>query len=456
MARNLTRNTKVYVSSQSVLGSCTNLNTWEIKVLDGYNFSQATTTEDITISEAGVAPTRGQKTFNVAVEPPEVTMSTYIRPYDNGTPLVDAPERILWASLAGSAFVIDGNGDMVVTTPGNGSAIEQTVSQMNIDFEESDSNELAKLTIWFHLENSTYRVDNVNLSSAEIDFAIDDIATIAWSGMGTAVTELSAADHATIAAWTAGTDYVAVPASTSDSFLRNKLSTMTLQNTEVEATALITALSATSGTTNTITDTGETFITDAIMAVGDYVRYSDDAFATWETRVIASFTEDTITIEGTFDTTPSTGQYEIYAAADLAGQNYTIAITGGSLTIENNMNFLTPEELGVVNQPLPGFAETRAVSGSITAYLDTGFYGTAALLADLLENINSVTNSYNFVLSVGGAASTKRVDLTLGTAQIAIPTINVEDVIATEITFSGQGSAGLIENQDELTVTYVA
>ncbi len=455
MARNLTRNTKVYVSSQAVLGSCSNLNTWEIKVLDGYSFSQATTTEDITISEAGVAPIRGQKTFNVAVEPPEVTLSTYIRPYDNTTPLVDAPERILWASLAGNAFVIDGSGNMIDTTAGNGNAIEQTISQMNIDFEESDSNELAKLTFWFHLENSTYRVDNVNLSSAEIDFAIDDIATIAWSGMGTAVTELTPADHATVVAWAAGTDYAGVPATSSDSFLRNKLSTVTLQNAEVEGTALDTG-TATSGTTTTMVDSGATFITDSIIANGDYVRYSDDSFVTWETRIIASFTETEVTIEGTYDTTPTTGDYQFYAAADLAGQNYTIAITGGSLTIENNMNFLTPEELGVVNQPLSGFAETRAVSGSITAYLDTGFYGTAALLDDLLENINSVTNSYNFVLSVGGLTSTKHVDLTLATAQLAIPTINVEDVIATEIVFSGQGSAGLIENQDEVTVTYVA
>ena len=451
MARNLTRNTKVYVSSQGTLGSCSNLNTWEIKVLDGYNFSQNTTTEDITIDEAGSSPIRGQKTFNVAQDPVDVSMTTYIRPYDNTTPVVDAPERILWASLAGSAFVINGSGNMVDTTPGNGNAVAQAVGSMAIDFEESDSNELAKLTIWFHLENSTYRVDNVNMSTAEIDFSIQDIASIAWSGMGTAVTELSAADHATIAAWTAGSDYTAVPATTSDSFLRNKLSTMTIQNTEVGTATE--SDSATGGTSTTLTDSGASFS----GIDGYYVRYSDDSFTTWETKVIASSTSTTITIEGTWDTTPTTGDYEIYAPTDRAGQSYTIAITGGSLTVENNMSFLTPEELGVVNQPLPGFAGSRAITGNITAYLDSGFYGTAALLNDLLENINQVSNSYNFVLSIGGTnVATKRVDLTMGTAQLAVPTVNVEDVIATDIQIAGQGSAGAIENQDELVVTYYA
>ena len=459
MARNLTRNTKVYVSSLSKanaanLANATNLNTWEVKVLDGYNFSQNTTTEDITIDEAGTTPIRGQKTFNVAIEPPEVSFSTYIRPYDNTTPVVDAPERILWASLAGSAFVIDGSGNMVSGTPGNGNAVVQTATEMTIDFEESDANELAKVTVWFHLEKTTYRVDEVNLSTAEIDFAITDIAMIAWSGMGTSITELPAADHTAMAAWVAGTDYTAVPVTTSDSFLRNKLSTITIQNTEVDATQLIDSGTATGGSTNTLTAT-ETFITSALVAAGDYLRYSDDGFLTWETKVINEVTnETTLTIEGTWTTIPTTGDWQVYEPNALAGQDYTLALTGGSLTVENNMNFLTPEELGVVNQPLPGFAQTRAVSGNITAYLDTGFYGTAALLKDLLENINSPTNKYNITLSIGGSGAAKRVDLKMGTAQLAIPTINVEDVIATEIAFSGQGSADVVENQDELVVVY--
>ena len=459
MARNLTRNTKLYVSNQSVLASCTSANTWELKVLDGYSYTQPTTSEDITISEAGSTPIRGQKTYNTAREPVDLSISTYIRPYDNNASLIDAPERILWASLAGRlATITNANGDHIDTTPGNGSAILQqaTGSGMEIDFEESDSNELAKLTFWFHLENSTYRVDEVNMSTAELDFAIDGIATINWSGMGTGVAELSVADHAIVAAWVAGVggtdDYRAVPATTSASFLRNKLSTMSLVNNNIAATPLDTA-TVTSADSTSITDIGSTFQTDAILSVGDYVRDT----TTGETRVIQSIdSETTITIVGSWTTTPSVSDaLSFYAASDNAGQSYTIAITVGSLTIENNMDFLTPEELGIVNQPLPGFAGARAVTGNVTAYLDTGAYGTAALLQDMLDQVNDVSNSFSFTLHIGGTSTAlKRVELSLATAQLGVPTINVEDVIATEITFAGQGSADQIENQDEVTLTY--
>jgi len=461
MARNLTRNTRVFVSNQPVLANCTNANTWEIKVLDGYSFSQATTTEDITISEAGATPIRGQKTFNVAQEPVEVSISTYIRPYDDAThSLVDAPERILWASLAGRlATVTDVNGSMVENTPGNGLAVlQQDVGTgMLVDFEESDSNELAKLTFWFHLENSTYRVDNVNISTAEIDFAIDAIATIAWSGMGTDLVELTVAEHATIAAWQPGTtgsaqDYRAVPATTATSFLRNKLSSVTLKNNSVD-----TALATVSGTADAAST--DTVLVDAAVDVltpsayiGSYLYIQQLG----ESRVILSNTNDTITVDSAFSATISAADnWFVIPANAHAAQTYNIALTGGSLTIENNMEFLTPEELGVVNRPLSGFAGSRAVNGTITAYLDTGQYGTAALMNDILEDINSVTNSYNLVLSIGGTSTTpKRVDLTLGTAQLSVPSVNTDDVIATEITFSGQGSGGLIENQDEVLITY--
>jgi hypothetical protein len=442
MARNLTRNTKVYISTQSVLGSCTNLNTWEVKVLDGYNFSQATTTEDITIDEAGTTPIRGQKTYNVAVEPVDISMTTYIRPYDNSTPLVDAPERILWASLAGSAFVIDGNGNMIDTTPGNGNSVLQTLTDMTVDFEESDANELAKVYIWFHLQNATYRVDEVNISTAEIDFSITDIASIAWSGMGTSITELSSADHTTMAGWTAGTEYTGVPTTTSDSFLRNKLSTMTLYNSRL-ADNLATGADDTGGSATLVQDTGGF---TGIDYTGDwvYILELDD----W--RQISTNTDNALTVSPAFDST--------ITAADTyyVVQGYNIAITGGTMSIENNMNFLTPEELGTVNQPLPGFAQSRAVTGNITAYLNTGTRGSAQLLADLLGDINSVSNTYGLSVAVGGSGSAKKIELKLDTAQLAIPTINVEDVIATDIAFAGQGSDDVIENQDEVVVIYTA
>jgi len=451
MARNLTRNTKVYVSNQGTLGSCSDTNTWEVKVLDGYSFSQATSDQDITINEAGTTPIRGSKKYNVALDPAEVSFVTYIRSYDDATnSLTDAPEKILWASLAGS--------DATTFNGSTGNAVAQSDGTMLIDFEESDANELAKVYIWFHLENTTYRVDEINLSSVEISFDIEGIAQLSWTGMGTAVTELTSADHTTIAAWTAGTDYTGVPTTTSASFLRNKLSTITLQDNNSTYTLTESGTAEATSTTTTV----DVPVAAPAWTIDEWIGYyvvitGGTGTPVGEVRLVESNDADTLTVDLAFTVAPdATSTYDLVPRASHVGQVYTLALTGGSLTVENNMSFLTPEELAVVNQPLPGFAGARQITGTVNAYLNTGGYGTAALLKDILNDINSVDNSYSMVISVGGVSATTRVDLTLGTTQLVVPTINVEDVIATEIGFAGQGSASSLENKDELTIEYIA
>ena len=119
MARNLSRNTELYISTlapadlASVDGSNTGValgdnNTWKVNVLDGYSFSQDTSTQEIGVSEAasectGIAGlARATLTFNTALNPVDVSFSTYVRPYLNPddvqgttTNSADAVERIL-------------------------------------------------------------------------------------------------------------------------------------------------------------------------------------------------------------------------------------------------------------------------------------------------------------------------------------------------------------------------
>ena len=49
--------------------------------------------------------------------------------------------------------------------------------------------------------------------------------------------------------------------------------------------------------------------------------------------------------------------------------SYAVAITAGNITISNNITFLTPEELGRVNQPIEHVTGTRTVTGNFTCYL---------------------------------------------------------------------------------------
>ena len=77
MAVNLLRNTKVFFTTnldsdfkvRDTGTAFTAENTFEIQVLDGFSFSQNTTTETVELNEAGATPNRGQRAFNTALDP---------------------------------------------------------------------------------------------------------------------------------------------------------------------------------------------------------------------------------------------------------------------------------------------------------------------------------------------------------------------------------------------------
>ena len=109
------RDSKVYVRIPATSGSETN-QTWEIPVLDGFSFSQATNTSEVTLNEMASdnvgTSKRGRKMFNDSLAPADWSFQTYLRPYrassvsNNGRMTgqqndVHAVEEILWALLVG-------------------------------------------------------------------------------------------------------------------------------------------------------------------------------------------------------------------------------------------------------------------------------------------------------------------------------------------------------------------
>ena len=114
MAYNLSRNSRLFVttnvntSTGAVLTTgMTPNNCWELNILDGFKFSQDTAQTNIQINEAGTAPLRGQQAFNTALNPVDISFSTYIRPKLSNNE-VKPDEQILWNALFG-AVGIDGN-----------------------------------------------------------------------------------------------------------------------------------------------------------------------------------------------------------------------------------------------------------------------------------------------------------------------------------------------------------
>ena len=212
----------------------------------------------------------------------------------------------------------------------------------------------------------TYKVEECCVNEASIDFDIDGIATINWSGLGKLITE-AVTPTATVYEGTTSTS----------NMIRNRLTSMTLQ-------------------------------------AADYTTFPGDGDA-----------------DGT----------------------YNLVLTGGNVTISNNMTYLTPETTGMVNQPLEHVTGTRSVSGSFTTYLDKTVGGSADLFEDIIEATTSVTNSFDTIFQIGGSSSTApNLKLTMANCHLEVPTHSLDDVIGLEVNFHALPST--VSGTDELTVAY--
>ena len=138
--------------------------------------------------------------------------------------------------------------------------------------------------------------------------------------------------------------------------------------------------------------------------------------------------------------------------------SYDVTLTGGNVTISNNITFITPEELGIVNIPTGHVTGTRSVSGSFTCYLSVNSAardGSGNLSRDLFEDLraltSTVTNSVALTFSIGGGSG-NRLEMAMPTCHLEIPTHSIEDVISLETNF--QSLPSTIDNTDEITLTY--
>ena len=138
---------------------------------------------------------------------------------------------------------------------------------------------------------------------------------------------------------------------------------------------------------------------------------------------------------------------------------YNITLTGGQITISNNITYLTPEVMGIVNKPIGHVTGTRNIGGNFTCYLDEATNGSL----DLFQNLNergatTVTNSSALNFYVGGGSNNMPtgpgVQFSFLNAHLEVPTINFDDVISTEVTWHALPST--ISNSDEISaIRYV-
>lgn len=474
---NLVRNSRVLFTTNVAAGTgvvaatgFTTANTQELQVLDGFSFSQATNADTVNINEAGATPVRGQRSFNTSLANVEFSFSTYIRPKLNGT--VKAEEAHLWNALLSSTAIgatagsfttitaatqvaglltLTGTGlaglavgDVVVVkgvvgagasqynaavkimsvtsttgitaqyveTPiaaipavGSWSAVTFNKTAWNenaavaadtagiptaystVTTALSNKNQLLPFGMIITVDTVTYVIDNCALDQAVVDFGLDNIAMVAWTGKGTVLRQLatsvvySAANDPVLSGGVVGT---AKGKDTTANFITNKLSTVSL-----------------------------------ISNIGG-----------------------------------------------VAGTAYNLALTGGSITISNGITYVTPANLGVVNVPIGYFTGTRAISGSITAYLRTGTTNSAGLLSSLLAasaTIAGVEPKFKLQIEIGGATSGTRVEVEASGAMLQIPTVDAQAVMSTTINFMCQGTENTLsanaydlENTNDLDIRYLS
>ena len=388
-------------------GNEVDANCFRIGVLDGYSFSQGSDSTDVTINEAGSTPNRGSKRFNDSLPPAEWSFGTYVRPFVHGAAsyrasgTYDCVENILWSALAGTG--------LPNASDTSGAAVEVTTGAQYgslCKFDQSDVHELMKLNLYFALENTTYRLNDAQINQAEIDFSIDGIAQITWSGNATTIDQVEEA--------------IEDP------------SKYIIQTT-AEATP-------TSGTTDTYTETYN-FVDTTGPSDADYLR-----------NKLSSLYLD------------ADAQGGGASSNGLDNRTYDINITGGSITVANNVTYVTPETIGIVDKPIGSFTGARVISGSLTMYLDTKSNGSNQLLTDLANATDLVTNSFDMRLFMGVAGTVDTdgegmeaddftapgVEFNMPRCHLTVPTIEVADLISTSVEFAAHGSDLLTGNEMEV------
>ena len=392
-------------------GNSTAANTFRIGVLDGYSFSQGSESTDVTINEAGSAPNRGSKRFNDALPPAEWSFGTYVRPFKHGAAsfradgTYDMVENILWSALAGTGLS-DASGAAVATSTGaaNGALV---------DFVESDVHELMKLNIFFALENTTYRLNDAQINQAEIDFSIDGIAQITWSGNATTIDQVTTAYE--------------------------DPSKYQIEAYDADGASL----THSSGTTDTYTE-NYNFADTVGPSDADYLR-----------NKLSSLYLD------------ADAQGGGASSGGLDNRTYDINITGGSISIQNNVTYVTPETIGIVDKPIGSFTGARTITGSLTMYLDTKSNGSNQLLTDLAAATDLVTNVFDVRLYMGVAGAVGSdgdamgsddftapgVEFNMPRCHLQVPTIETGDLISTTVEFAAHGSDLL--TGDEMKVKYL-
>ena len=414
---NLQRNSEVFLSTVDLLNGAavtamTPQNTWKLEVLAGFAMTSSAATQDITSLESGTTPDRSQQRFNTAINPVDWNFQVYLRPTGvqtgaakdgttaattqtgNVKPVAD---WFMWQALVSNTAPADGTteqsvwatgGKLQTTTVAAGTGSHST----RTNFSTAQENHL-----YFKLDNVVYQVSNSTVNGVSVDAGIEEIATSTWSGFGTTMKELTGTPRDNAISVFGG--------------VLNSGSTVTANSDATEAT--VTAAYHPFNQMNVAGSIGtNSFIKNRLSAI----------------------------------------EFHHQASAGASDEKFVFPVTALSFDYNNNITYLTPEELAALNEPIGQFTGSRAVTGSATMYLRSGDLESAGFLRNISEDSRTASaQTSNANLIIGGATA-PYVAFQLDAVQFEFPTIGVEDVISMTVNFVAQETTANKGDGGEVTI----
>ena len=408
---NLQRNSEVFMSTVDLINgaavtSMTPQNTWKLEVLAGFAVTSSAATQDITSLESGTDPDRSQQRFNTAINPVDWNLQVYLRPTGaevgataggtgtgtnqsgNVKPVAD---WFMWQSLVSNTKIASGTTEQSVWETGNGSGANRTGKLRTTNVAASAGSHSTRSNfstavenhMYFKLDNVFYQVSNATVNQATVDAGIEEIATTTWAGFGTTLKELTGTPRNNAVSVFGG--------------VLNDGSSVTANSNVLEMTK--TAAYQPYNQMNVAGSVGtNSFIKNRLSAI----------------------------------------EFHHKASATASDEKFTFPVTAVSFDYNNNITYLTPEELSALNEPIGQFTGTRAVTGSATMYLRTGDLESAGFLRNISEDSRtSSAQTSNANIIIGGTTA-PYVAFQLDACQFEFPQVATDDVISMSVNFVGQ------------------
>tara|TARA_R110001592_G_scaffold54396_4_gene166448 strand:+ start:17991 stop:19271 length:1281 start_codon:yes stop_codon:yes gene_type:complete len=417
---NLQRNSEVFFSTIDIAGGAaatamTHNNTWKLEVLAGFALTSGAATTDITSLESGTTPDRSQARFNTAINPVDWNFQTYLRPTGvelyggftstnaktsstgNVKPVAD---WFMWQSMITATKPASGTEERSGWATGGKLATTTVVTSAGKAATATNFSTAQENHIYFKLDNVIYQVGNATINQATVDAGIEEIATTTWAGFGTDMKELTGAT-------------------------RDK------------------AISVFGGTLNagtTATANSNAAVVDATSKAQSYHPYGSMNVA------------GTISTNAFIKNRLSAIEFHHKSTAAASDEKFTFPVTALSFDYNNNITYLTPEELSTLNTPIGQFTGTRAVSGSASMYLKTGDLESAGFLRNVSQDARtSSAQTSNANLIIGGTTA-PYVAFQMDAVQFEFPTLATEDVISMSVAFVAQEPTASRGDGGEVTI----